>query len=65
VRVVVESPEFELEAQLRVANSRESVVLGRIDSDPEFRVAGKIEVLRRIVFVKSGLRIKWCGSFTA
>jgi hypothetical protein len=48
-----------------VANSGESVVLERIDSDPEFRVAGKIEVLRRIVFVKSGLRIKSCGSFTA
>jgi hypothetical protein len=35
------------------------VALRRIDPDPEFRFAAKIEVLRRrIVFVKSGLRIE-------
>jgi hypothetical protein len=35
------------------------MTLRRIDPDPEFRFAAKIEVLRRrIVFVKSGLRIE-------
>jgi hypothetical protein len=44
---------------LGAATSVDSVALRRIDPDPEFRFAAKIEVLRRrIVFVKNGLRIE-------
>jgi hypothetical protein len=47
---------------LGAATYGESVALGRIDPDPGFRVAGKIEVLRKIMFVESGLRIEPFGS---
>jgi hypothetical protein len=50
---------------LGAATSREFMVLGRINPDPEFCVTGKIEALRRIIFVKNGLRIKCLGVFTA
>jgi hypothetical protein len=41
------------------------MVLERINPNPKFGVAGKIEVLRRIIFMKNGLRIKCLGVFTA
>jgi hypothetical protein len=57
----VEAGEFELNSG--AATSRESIALRRIDPDPGFPVVGKIEVLRRkIMFVKSGLRIRLFGS---
>jgi hypothetical protein len=52
------SGEFELSSG--AATSGESVALRRIDPDSRFRVGSKIELLRRIVFVESGLRF---GSF--